>query len=133
MTQEFRQVILEMHMLAGGSTQSLEGRVTGTKDRDPMPSGEPHPLYDEFEARWRAARTVGAKQAVLKDAQDALEGFRKMKDPPNVEAFVNRDTLPWKRAIANSDMSIAATAQKFSVSRVTVYAYIEKYRMEDAA
>jgi hypothetical protein len=128
MTQEFRQVILEMHMLAGGSTQSLEGRVTGTKDRDPMPSGEPHPLYDEFEARWRAARTVGAKQAVLEAARDALKEFRVQK----AGVVVEPGTLAWRREIANRDEPNDYLVRIYGVSRQTLWKYRRDYREEAA-
>lgn len=126
---EFAQVILEMHLLATGSTQRLDGRVTGTKERPILPAGEHSPLWEEFEARWATAGPRGRRE-VLYEAKRALHRYKHQARPEVIEP----GSIHWKREIANrTDVSDDELCRVYSISRVTLWRYRRDYRVKEAA
>lgn len=122
---EFRAVIRDMRFLSYGTTGSFEGRVTGSKERPLYPSGEMRPLFDEFEARWRGARSVQAKRAVLVDARDALEKWKHGSKPPV-------DSEAWREMVGTQGGKAADVAKEWGISASRVYQLRQKYRKEAA-
>lgn len=74
---EMRQVILAMRMLQGGRTQAFDSSGGRSENPDPRPSGEPHPLADEWVERWRERPT----EETLEAARAALRAWKVRQAP----------------------------------------------------
>lgn len=118
-----RQVVAELELVSHGKTQSYEastthgeiGHVVLTADRE----GYPHLA---FVRRWNSCGTDRARRAVLKDALDQLDQYRRGTAVSKPEPR----TYDWRIKIAHSTQPIKVLAREWNVSE----AYVKKLRAE---
>jgi hypothetical protein len=132
MEAEFRQLLAELEMLANGSAQSFDRPVTGSKDRSPIMYQREEPLHEQFARRWEQARTLWARELVIRAATQALALARRSPAPERI--LLEPGSLAWKRDIANDRTTGAGElARLCDISRQTVYRYRELYGEERVA
>jgi hypothetical protein len=75
-TQQMHAVLLELMMLMHGTTQSWNPTTSGSRERDPRPPGEAHPIAEHYATAYAAASNEIAKRRVLHEARDELQAWR---------------------------------------------------------
>lgn len=127
--QRMRLVLARMEVfLSYGTTQAFDKSGSrGKPSGGDRPAGDSAPVHEFYAAMYNRCSTNAERENVILEAEQEFEKLKQQKPPENIEAYVNRNTLAWKRAIARSELPVSATADKFGVSRATVYSYREKY------
>lgn len=123
-----RRALIGLYWVSHGPTAKIDAnRVSGSKDRAVLPAGDGFPVYDEYRVRWERAVSERARLEVVEAAEEELERWLVAPDPPSgVEP--ERGSWAWKKRVANDPRPVAEVSRVFSVSRVTVYEYIRRYR-----
>jgi hypothetical protein len=138
--RELRQAIAELELCSHVSAvnPSPSGRDAGTDIGGNRPSGgvdgrddrvHDHKLKsaEHFKRRVAKARAEQTLRAILKEAREALEAWRRQPPPKDVGHPMPGDH-DWKRWVGESQLPAREIARKCSVSR----AYVEKVRRQYA-
>lgn len=71
-----QEVLLELMMLQHGSVTSWNPTTSGSRERDPRPSGDSHPIAEQYAHAYNQATNERARQRVLHEARDELQAWR---------------------------------------------------------
>jgi AraC-like DNA-binding protein len=74
--QQARQVLLELTLLSHGSVTNWAPTTSGTRDRDPRPTGDSNPVADQYAAAYADAAGDVSRQRVLHEAREELARWR---------------------------------------------------------
>lgn len=118
-----RKCLTAMYLLSAGPTQKIDGdRVTSSKASGGNRPGDGYSLFEEHVAAWRNARTDAARLVAVEEAERDLKNWTIAKG--NKDA---KDTLAWKRDIANSELGATELHRLWGISRQYVYDLRRKY------
>lgn len=127
--KRFHKALCGLYMLQhGGTIQTDKDIVHGSRDKGGRPAGESEPPYEEFVRRWERAFSHSSRLAIVEEAERDLTNWKITKGSDEPEY----GSVQWKRMIANSDKTPTELARLHSVSRQSIYTYIQQYR-KDAA
>lgn len=144
--RQLKQTIAELEMCSHVSAVSLDSsgrdsgedvggkRPPGGVDRKDDKSREGHKLKSAEHYRRRAAkaRSESALRAILKDAKESLEAWKRRPAPRDVGHPMPGD-MDWKRWVGESSLSASEIARKCSVSGAYVRKIRAQYREREAA
>lgn len=74
--QQARQVLLELTLLSHGSVTNWAPTTSGTRDRDPRPTGDSNPVADQYAAAYADAAGDVSRQRVIHEAREELARWR---------------------------------------------------------
>lgn len=138
---DLKQAIAQLELISQAPTQNLDafsrdssGDIGGNKPSGGIDRrGDREPDYklksaDHFRRRVQKARSILGLEEILTDIWATLRAW-KCPDPPlGIEP--ERNTLAWKRMIANSSLSAERLAHKHEIGVRTVYRYRSLYRAD---
>lgn len=126
--RRFRLAYNKLSLISHGSTTAWDTTGRGKPSGGNRPPGEGKPVQDALRAAYEACEDNACRARVCDEAEAAEKAHRTHTAPAVLEPY----SLAWKREIANSSSTPTELARLYSVSRTTVYEYIEKYRKEAA-
>jgi hypothetical protein len=74
--QQARQVLLALTLLSHGSVTNWAPTTSGTRDRDPRPTGDSNPIADQYAAAYADAAGDVSRQRVIHEAREELARWR---------------------------------------------------------
>src|SRR5688500_11653955 len=126
--RRFRLAFNKLSLISHGSTTAWDTTGRGKPSGGNRPPGEGKPVQDALRAAYEACEDNACRLRVCEAAEAAENADREHTAPAVLAPY----SLAWKRERANSAEVPSELARLYSISRVTVYSYIEKYRKEAA-
>lgn len=118
-----------MVLCSQGSTQNLQGRITGTKEFG-RPSGEGRPEWEKFTLDFARCKTRAERELVVLEAEAYLSAWKRQSEPEDRE--YERGSLAWKRMVANHPGPASEVHRLFGVGSKMWAGLISQYREQTA-